>query len=58
MLVRTEEFLAARFDLNNLPPGALFLKGEAARKFIEDAEREEANYRRQQTFKRKFGGNN
>jgi hypothetical protein len=58
MLVGTEEFLAARFDLEKLPPGSIFLKGQAAREFIREAEREEANYRRDQAFKRKFGGEN
>jgi hypothetical protein len=58
MIVGTEEFLATRFDLKNLPPGALFLKGEAARKFLAEAEREESRFRREQTRKEKFGGNN
>jgi hypothetical protein len=57
-LVGTEAFLAARFDLKNLPPGALFLRGEAAREFIEQAKREEMRYQREQARKGKFGGNN
>ncbi len=58
MLVGTEEFLAARFDLEKLPPGAIFLRGQAARDFIEEAQREEARYRFDQAAKRKFGGSN
>jgi hypothetical protein len=49
-IVGTRHFLSQRFDLSNLPPGAILLSGAKAKQFLRQSAREEARYQRERNM--------